>query len=253
MSENKRISISVFFPAYNDANSIGKLVSDALEILPALTDDYEVIVVNDGSTDETAAVLRELAQERGRVRVVTHETNQGYGAALQSGFRAASKDLIFYTDGDGQYDVRELPRLFSLLTKDVDVVNGYKLERADKINRKIVGGSYNRLAHLLFSLPVRDVDCDFRLIRREFSDKITLSSRSGSICVELVYRLNKAGARFAEVGVSHYARQFGQSQFFTVRRVSKTLLDFFSLWLKLVVLRKNNENLLLFALILLNA
>ena len=157
---------------------------------------------------------------------------------MQSGFRAATKDLIFYTDGDGQYDVRELAKLFALLDEETDVVNGYKLERGDKINRKVVGGFYNRLAHFLFSLPIRDVDCDFRLIRREFSDKIALSSTSGSICVELVYKLNKAGARFREIGVNHYERPFGKSQFFTVRRVTKTLFDFFSLWLRLVVLQK---------------
>jgi len=249
-NKNSRPGISVFFPAYNDANSIGNLIENALEILPDLTDDYEIIVVNDGSRDETGEVLRDLKEKHRALRVVEHETNRGYGGALQSGFRAASKDLIFYTDGDGQYDVRELSKLFALLDKETDVVNGYKLERGDKINRKVAGGFYNRLAHFLFSLPVRDVDCDFRLIRREFSDKIALSSTSGSICVELVYKLNKAGARFREIGVNHYERPFGKSQFFTVRRVTKTLFDFFSLWLKLVVLRKNGENLLLFALIL---
>lgn len=234
-----RQSISVFFPAYNDARSIGKLIADASAILPEITDDYEIIVVNDGSRDETAEVLRSLAAENKILRVVGHEANLGYGAALQSGFGAATKDLVFYTDGDGQYDARELLNLFALLDAETDVVNGYKIERSDKFNRKIAGGFYNRLAHLLFSLPVRDVDCDFRLIRREFLCKIRLSSKSGSICVELVYKLKRTGARFAEIGVNHYERPFGKSQFFTFGRVAKTLLDFFSLWLKLIVLRKN--------------
>ena len=239
MSNNSpRPSISVFFPAYNDAHSIGKLVADALEILPGLTDTYEVIVVDDGSLDETRDVLEQLKSKYKAVRIVEHETNKGYGGALQSGFRAAKNDLVFYTDGDGQYDARELLKLFPLMTENVDVVNGYKMERTDKMNRKIAGGFYNRLAHFLFSLPVRDVDCDFRLIRRAFLGKITLHSTSGSICVELVYKLRKAGANFVETGVSHYARQYGKSQFFTVRRVSKTLLDFFILWLQIVVLRK---------------
>ncbi|HVE58195.1 MAG TPA: glycosyltransferase family 2 protein [Pyrinomonadaceae bacterium] len=234
-----RPGISVFFPAYNDAQSIEKLVENALAVLPGLTDDYEVIVINDGSTDNTQDVLDQLQAKHPEVRIVEHETNKGYGAALRSGFNAASKDLVFYTDGDGQYDVRELLKLFPLLTENVDVVNGYKLERTDKVNRKIIGSSYNHLAHFLFSLPIRDVDCDFRLIRRAILGKIALHSTSGSICVELVYKLRKAGANFKEVGVNHYARQFGQSQFFTVRRVSKTLLDFFLLWLKLIVVRKN--------------
>ncbi len=235
---SKPLSISVFFPAYNDARSIGKLVEEALEILPGLTDTYEVIVVNDGSTDETQAVLEELVTKHAAVRIVRHETNRGYGGALQSGFRAARYELVFYTDGDGQYDVRELARLVPLLTETVHVVNGYKMERTDKMNRKIVGGFYNQLAHFLFSLPVRDVDCDFRLIRRAILGTISLHSTSGSICVELVYKLRRAGAVFKETGVNHYARQYGKSQFFTVRRVSKTLLDFFILWVRLVVLRK---------------
>jgi glycosyltransferase involved in cell wall biosynthesis len=238
-SKTKRPGISVFFPAFNDAKSIEKLVADALAILPEMTDEFEVIVVNDGSRDETAEVLQRLQEKHGEVlRVVTHETNRGYGAALQSGFRAARNDLIFYTDGDGQYDARELKKLFPLLTENVDVVNGYKLARGDKMNRKVVGGFYNRLARLLFSLPVRDVDCDFRLIRRAVLDKITLSSTSGSICVELVYKLKRAGASFGEIGVKHYPRLYGKSQFFTVGRVSKTLFDFFRLWLNLRVLRK---------------
>lgn len=230
--------ISVFFPAFNDALSIGKLVADALFVLPTLTDDYEVVVVNDGSTDATDAVLRALEAEHGKVfRVVRHAANRGYGAALRSGFETATKDLVFYTDGDGQYDVREMAKLFALFGETVDVVNGYKIARVDKNSRKVVGGFYNQLAHLLFALPVRDVDCDFRLIRAEFLRKINLTSTSGSICVELVYKLNHAGARFVETGVNHYARPHGRSQFFTVRRVSKTLFDFFAL--RLAVSREN--------------
>jgi glycosyltransferase involved in cell wall biosynthesis len=241
MAENslKNPGVSVFFPAFNDAGSIGKLVADAAEILHALAEDFEIIVVNDGSTDETANVLNDLRKRYDFLRVVQHETNKGYGAALRSGFGAAKNDLVFYTDGDGQYDVREMPELFARLDEKTDVVNGYKLGRADKKRRKLLGGFYNRLAHLLFSLPVRDVDCDFRLIRREFLEKITLLTTSGSICVELVYKLSRAGARFAEVGVSHYERPFGRSQFFTARRVAATLRDFFALWFNLVVLRKN--------------
>ena len=233
-----RPGISVFFPAYNDAHSIVKLVEDALETLCSLTDDFEIIVINDGSEDETAQVLRDLQKKHPALLVVEHEINRGYGAALRSGFEAASKDLIFYTDGDGQYDVRELPKLFSLLNENIDVVNGYKIARSDEINRKLIGGFYNKLAHLFFYLPIRDVDCDFRLIRQKFLEKIILNSNSGSICVELIYKLRRAGASFAEIGVNHYKRQYGRSQFFTVGRVSKTLFDFFILWIKLIVIRK---------------
>jgi glycosyltransferase involved in cell wall biosynthesis len=228
-------SISVFFPAYNDEASIGRLVGDALAVLPALADDFEVIVVDDGSADGTAAAVEELARGDSRVRVVRHGTNRGYGAALRTGFASATKELVFYTDGDGQYDVRELALLWPLLAEGVDAVNGYKIKRADGWQRKAAGAAYNRFAHLLFSIPIRDVDCDFRLIRRPAVERVALVSSSGSICVELVHKLHRTGCRFAEVPVHHYPRAHGRSQFFTLRRVGRTALDLASLWLKVAV------------------
>ena len=224
--------ISVFFPAYNDEASIGGLVNEALALLPTLTDDFEVIVVDDGSTDGTARVLEELARDDPRVRVIHHEVNRGYGAALRTGFATSVKDLVFYTDGDGQYDVRELRLLRPLLTEGVDIVNGYKIKRADAWQRKAVGAVYNRLAHLLFNIPIRDVDCDFRLIRRREVEQVELVSSSGSICVELVHKLHRRGCVFAEVAVRHRPRTHGRSQFFTLRRVARTALDLLSLWLR---------------------
>jgi glycosyltransferase involved in cell wall biosynthesis len=227
-------SITVFFPAYNDEGSIGALVLSALDILPRLTDDFEVLVINDGSTDGTLEVLEGLARTHARVRVISHEINLGYGAALRTGFSHAAKELIFYTDGDGQYDVRELLNLHALLTPMVDVVNGYKKGRADARHRKLLGGAYNRLAHLLFRLPVRDVDCDFRLLRREAVSPVELVSSSGVICVELVHKLHQAGRSFVEAPVCHYPRLHGHSQFFTPTRVARTAFDLLSLWLRLV-------------------
>ena len=228
----RRAGVSVFFPAYNDAESIGTLVRNALAVLPSLADDYEVIVVNDGSTDRTAAVLAELARTEPRLRVVEHESNRGYGAALRTGFASATKELVFYTDGDGQYDVRELTRLRPLLVDGVDVVNGYKMRRADLWRRKALGAAYNRLAHLLFDLPIRDVDCDFRLIRRHAVERLDLVSSSGSICVEMIHKMHRAGCTFVETPVNHYPRAHGRSQFFTLRRVVRTALDLFGLWVK---------------------
>lgn len=230
-----RSSISVFFPAYNDAASIGALVNAALALLPRLTHDYEVLVINDGSTDQTAAVLDELASQHAAVRVIHHPRNRGYGGALRSGFAHATKDLIFYTDGDGQYDVRDLAKLLPLLTETVDVVNGYKLKRADSRRRILIGAVYQRLARLLFALPIHDVDCDFRLMRRHAIQSLELTATSGVICTEMIYQLHRAGCRFVETPVPHYPRQHGQSQFFTLRRVTRTARDFLALWLKLVV------------------
>lgn len=230
-------SISVFFPAFNDEGTIASLVADALAVLPSLTDDYEVIVVNDGSTDETPAILDQLSASSAHVKVVHHPRNMGYGAALRTGFRHASKDLIFYTDGDRQYDARELQILLPLLAESVDVVNGYKIRRADRRHRRVIGALYNQTARLLFRLPVRDVDCDFRLVRRRAMQRIELRSSSGVICVELIRKLRMAGCTFAEAPVNHYERRHGQSQFFTARRVGRTALDFSLLWCKLVALR----------------
>jgi glycosyltransferase involved in cell wall biosynthesis len=235
-----REGISVFFPAYNDEASIAALVRDALEVLPQITDDYEVVVVNDGSADRTGEVLDALARANQRVRVVHHETNRGYGGALRTGFASASKELVFYTDGDGQYDVRELVGLRPLLTEGVDIVNGYKLKRADKWRRRALGAVYNRLTHILFSIPIRDVDCDFRLMRACALRKVALSSTSGSICVELVYKLHRAGCKFTEAPVNHYPRAHGSSQFFRPSRVARTALDLWSLWTNLVILNRRD-------------
>ncbi|MFN8002439.1 MAG: glycosyltransferase family 2 protein [Acidobacteriota bacterium] len=226
-------SISVFFPAYNDEGSIANLVRKTFAILPQLTNDYEIIVVNDGSSDGTAAVLDEMAKTQPRLRVVHHPRNRGYGGALRSGFEHATKDLVFYTDGDGQYDVSEISKLLPLLTPEIDIVNGYKIKRSDARRRVVLGGIYKFLARLLFNLPIRDVDCDFRLLRRTAVQSISLSSTSGVVCTELVYKLHAAGYRFAETPVHHYPRLHGQSQFFTLRRVARTAYDFFDLWLKL--------------------
>jgi glycosyltransferase involved in cell wall biosynthesis len=229
-------SITVFFPAYNDEASIGSMVRGVLELLPQWTADYEVIVVNDGSSDGTAAVLDELARAYQQVRIIHHQHNRGYGGALRSGFANATKELVFYTDGDGQYDVQELARLLPLLTEETDVVNGYKRKRADNRRRIVIGAAYKRLARLLFNLPIRDVDCDFRLMRRAAIQAVELVSTSGVICTEMIYKLHQAGSRFVETPVHHYPRLHGQSQFFTLRRVARTAGDFFKLWFKLVVM-----------------
>ncbi|HEX3559953.1 MAG TPA: glycosyltransferase family 2 protein [Pyrinomonadaceae bacterium] len=236
MSSNS--SITVFFPAFNDEGSIASLVADALEVLPGLADDFEVLVVNDGSADATRDVLEALALASPHVRVIHHERNRGYGAALRTGFGHARKELIFYTDGDGQYDVREMAALRPLLTGAVGAVNGYKIKRSDARSRKVIGGLYNRLARFLFRLPIRDVDCDFRLMRRQAVEPLDLVSSSGVICVELVRKLHAAGCVFAEAPVNHYERRHGRSQFFTFGRVARTALDFLVLWFKLVGLRR---------------
>lgn len=231
-------SISVFFPCYNDANTIGDLVLEAERQLRLLTDDFEIIVVNDGSRDDSADVLRTLAPGIPQLKVITHDRNRGYGGALRSGFAAATKDLVFYTDGDAQYDVRELPVLLMLLTDDTDFVNGMKMTRQDAAYRVFAGNLHRFLMRWSFWLPVNDVDCDFRLIRRSVLDRIELRSNSGSICVELVKDAQRAGARFREVSVHHYSRQWGQSQFFRPGRIFSTYWDLARMWVELMIVAK---------------
>jgi glycosyltransferase involved in cell wall biosynthesis len=232
----------VFFPCYNDGKTIGGLAVEAERQLQLLTDDYEVIVVNDGSSDESADVLRALAARMPRLRVITHERNRGYGGALRSGFGAATKDLVFYTDGDGQYDVGELPVLLMLLTDDTDFVNGIKMTRQDPTYRVHAGNIHRFVMRWSFWLPIHDVDCDFRLIRRRILAGLELRSTSGSICVELVKRAQRAGAGFREVSVHHYARKWGQSQFFKPGRILQTYLHIVQIWWSLMVVDRFRRN-----------
>jgi len=227
-------SISVFFPAYNDAGTIASLVVVTDMTLRALADDYEIIVVNDGSPDHTGEILADLQQRYPRLRVVTHPKNRGYGGALRSGFAAASKELVFYTDGDAQYDPREITRLLAALAPDVDMVNGYKIERHDPLHRIVIGRIYHHVVKTMFRLRMRDVDCDFRLMRRQMFDRITLQENSGVICVELMTKVHQAGFRIAEVPVHHFHRAYGQSQFFNFPRVARVGRDLLRLWWQLI-------------------
>lgn len=232
-------SVSVFFPCYNDEKTIGKLVTDALIELEKITSKFELIVIDDGSEDGSQKILADLAQKYPKhLRLIVHKKNQGYGGALKDGFKNAKYDLIFYTDGDGQYDVSELPILYSLMTKDVNFVNGIKMERQDFAYRVIVGNFYAFLMRWFFLLPIYDVDCDFRLIRKSLLEKIKLESNSGSITVELVKKAERAGAKFRQVSVHHYPRLYGESQFFKPKRLLHTFVELTKLWWKLMIYGK---------------
>ncbi len=238
-------SISAVFPAYNDGGTIPSMVLTSVLALRQVTDDYEVIVVDDGSRDYTAVVLDELAQRIPELRVIHHPANRGYGSALRAGFAAASKEWVFYTDGDAQYNPLELVALVAALRPGVDVVNGYKIHRHDPLHRIVIGRVYHYLVKFTFGFKLRDVDCDFRLIRRRLFDEVPLESSTGSICLEMVKKFQDQGYVFAEVPVHHYSRQYGVSQFFNVRRLIRTARHLAQLWWKLVVrkdhLQKGNR------------
>jgi glycosyltransferase involved in cell wall biosynthesis len=200
--------------------------------------DFEVIVVDDGSRDTTSTVLDTFLGKYPGLRVVRHTHNLGYGAALQSGFNHAVKELIFYTDGDCQYDVRELEKLLEKMSPEADVVAGFKINRADAAHRAVVGKLYHGLVKILFRLRVKDVDCDFRLIRRKVMETIALTSRTGAVCVDLMCQIERSGYRVVEVPVNHYPRFHGESQFFRVGPIARTMLDIIRLWVRLILFKR---------------
>ena len=231
--------LSVFFPAYNDSGTIASLVITAIRTARRLTPNYEVIVVNDGSADGTADILDELAKIYAQFRVVHHPQNRGYGGALQTGFQTASRELVFYTDGDAQYDPSEMDVLWRRMADDVDLVNGYTISRSDPLHRILIGRIYHHLVRLLFGLKVRDVDCDFRLMRRSIFETVHLERSSGVICLEMMKKIQDAGFRIAEVPVHHYHRAYGKSQFFNFARLYRTAIDIMALWRALVIRREH--------------
>ena len=232
-------SISIFYPCYNDWGTIGSMVLLTVQTAERLGLDYDVTVVDDGSGEHTQDVLEEIEHRFPVVRVIRHEQNGGYGAALRTGFGAASREWIFYTDGDAQYDVREMERLLKHAGPDVDVVQGVKIERRDPLHRIIVGRIYHWIVKIAFGLKLSDVDCDFRLIRRTVFDRITLVSDSGVICAEMMTKIQRAGFRVLEVPVHHYQRAHGKSQFFNFPRIFRVARNLTRLWIRLVVLRKD--------------
>jgi glycosyltransferase involved in cell wall biosynthesis len=231
--------LTIFFPAYNDGGTIPSMVIGALLAARKLTPNHEVLVINDGSRDATPQLLDELARLYPEVRIVHHATNRGYGGALRSGFEHASKEYVFYTDGDAQYDPAEVALLWERMTDGVDLVNGYKISRSDPLHRIVIGRLYHHMVKLLFGLRVRDVDCDFRLMRRSIFDKVRLTKNSGVICLEMMKKIQDAGFRVAEAPVHHYHRAYGKSQFFNFRRIAKTAVDVRKLWWALVVRRES--------------
>ncbi len=234
-------SLSIFFPCYNDKGTVKKLIDDSIATVSQLgIDDYEIIVIDDVSTDGARELLRSLSGHVPRLKVIFHDKNYGYGRVLKSGFAIASKEWVFYTDGDAQYDIKELTSLAAAAAAGVDWVNGYKIKRQDTLKRIIMGKIYKWVTKAIFFIKIKDVECNFRLIRRAKMNGLTLTNDSGSVCVELVKKLQMVKAVTREVPVHHYARIYGHSQFFTIKRVMVMLVTLSQLWWRLVILRQLN-------------
>ena len=228
--------ISAFFPCYNDGGTIASMIVLMDRTLRDLeVKEYEIIVIDDGSNDHAREVLNELEKKYPNLRIIFHEKNRGYGGALRSGFAHAKNELIFYTDGDFQYDVTEIQKLLPAMTDKIDIVNGYKKRRSDPLHRRIIGRIYHWMVKILFGIKIRDVDCDFRLIRKKVMEKITLKENSGAICLEMIKNMQDAGFKFAEIPVSHFFRSYGKSQFFNIKRIFQVATSLLRLWWRLVI------------------
>jgi glycosyltransferase involved in cell wall biosynthesis len=202
-------SITVFFPCYNEQDNVAKVTQQALAVLEGLHADYEVILVDDGSADATGRIAEQLAADHDRVRVIHHPQNRGYGAALQSGFRAATKELVFFTDGDGQFDLAELLPWLPLM-EEYDIVCGYRLNRQDNFVRRMNGWLWTKMTGLIFSLHLRDIDCAFKLFRRSVLAGLKMESTGALISTEILARATRRGCRITQRGVHHYPRTAGK-------------------------------------------
>jgi glycosyltransferase involved in cell wall biosynthesis len=225
-------NLSLFFPAYNEEANIERMVREAQKILPEVALDWEIIPVDDGSRDKTGEIADRLAKEDPHVKPVHHLKNQGYGGAVVSGFKAAKMDYVFFTDGDLQFDLREITLLIDKIDEG-DLILGFRKNRRDPWNRKLNAFCWGTLVKLLFGFRAKDVDCAFKLVKRKVLDKVELTSTSAMVSTELLARSHKAGFRFAEAGVTHLPRQAGTQTGAKFSVILKAFKELFKLYGKI--------------------
>lgn len=219
-----QLSISVFFPCYNEQENLPGTVRGALSVLEELNADFEIIIVDDGSTDRTGQIADQIASENPRVRVVRHTANLGYGAALRSGFDAAQKKLVFYTDADAQFDIRQMPPLLPLM-EQYDIVSCYRLNRRDNIMRRFNGWAWTKLVCFLFHLRLRDIDCAFKLYKTEIFGNIKLISTGALIDTEILARAVRKGYNITQRAVNHYPRKAGTQTGASLRVIMRAFAE----------------------------
>ncbi len=222
------ISLTVFFPCYNEEANVERVTRAAMEATEKVTNDYEVIIVNDGSKDRTGEIADRLASEHPNVRAVHNNPNLGYGGALQRGFREATKEHVFYTDGDGQFDFEEIPKLLPLL-KDYDIVSAYRLDRKDSLLRKFNAFGWTTLVNLVFRLWLRDIDCAFKIFPRKLFDEIEMKSMGALIDTEILARAKNRGYRIGQIGVHHYPREAGEQTGANLKVILRAFRELFRL------------------------
>ena len=224
--------ISAFFPAYNEEANVERMVQHFKAVLPQVARDYEIIIVNDGSEDKTVEITDRLAKDDPKVRAVHHEKNQGYGAAVRSGISACRKEYLFFTDGDGQFDVSQLSKLIPLLA-GYDGVIGFRLNRQDAWTRKLNAWAWNRLVRLLFGLKVKDIDCAFKLFHRKVFEEIHLESCGAMISTEMLVKIKDKGFKLQEIGVLHSPRLAGKQTGANLRVILRAFKELFRFYRKL--------------------
>jgi glycosyltransferase involved in cell wall biosynthesis len=224
--------ISAFFPAYNEEANIVTLAEKTSKVLSGICEDYEVIIVNDGSKDKTAEVSAALASRDRHVVALNHEKNRGYGAAVKTGMYASKFEWVFFTDGDGQFDVGEIP-LLAKLTDKYDLVNGFRIKRADPFMRKLNAFAWGTMVKFLFNFRVKDVDCAFKLIKKEILDRARIESEGALVSTELLAKAKKMGYRIGEVGVHHYPRTAGTQTGAKLGVILKAFGELFKLYGKI--------------------
>jgi len=228
-------SLSFFFPALNEQEHVEAVVRDALAVLPRFADDIEVTVIDDGSTDRTGAIADDLAASDPRVHVVHHGTRRGYGGAVRSGLLSATKQFIFFTDGDRQFELTDIGRLIAAID-GVDAVIGYRLKRQDPARARFVAFVYNNVIRALFFGGFRDVDCAFKLFRREVFERVPLGlvrSNGAFFSAETLITLRRAGIRIREVGVPHFPRTAGKAKGQQPKVIIRAIRDLLRLRLRL--------------------
>lgn len=205
----KKFGISCVFPAYNEEENIKHAIKEAIKVFAQLNLDYEIIVVDDGSSDKTSEITLSMAKENKNIRLIKHPRNLGYADALKTGFKSASKTFAFYTDADNQFDLKDIGKALPLI-KDADMVIGYRVKRADNFIRKVGSFGYNLLARKLLKLEVKDIDCAFKLFRREVFDKIEIETKAWMVDTEILAKAKKYNMTIKEIGVKHLPRVQGK-------------------------------------------
>lgn len=222
-------SLTLFLPCYNEEANLKRVIEDAISILPKIADEFEILIIDDGSQDRTGEIADNLSIQKKEIRVIHHSKNMGYGAALRTGFKHSTKDLVFFTDGDGQFNLEEITKLLPHIN-NYEIVTGYRIKRMDPLSRRINASLWSWLVNIIFRVRIRDINCAFKLFQRNIFNSLSLESDGAFINAELFARARKAGYRIKEVGVNHYPRLKGKQTGANMKVITKAFRELILLW-----------------------